>query len=97
MIYFSQVSGKAIENLFLYKKLLNQYVAFSYIDSFMMEIPIIWNQSFDLIRKLMEWFLYNRNLRHERVKTQKNDAIYCHLSIFIDNLEHIHHINQALW
>ena len=71
MIYFSQVSGKAIENLFLYKKLLNQYVAFSYIDSFMMEIPIIWSQSFDLIRKLMEWFLYDRNLRHERVKTQK--------------------------
>ena len=36
-----------------------------------MEIPIIWSQSFDLIRKLMEWFLYDRNLRHERVKTQK--------------------------
>ena len=26
------------------------------------------NQSFDLLSKLTDWFLYDRNLRHERVK-----------------------------
>ena len=26
------------------------------------------NQSFDLLYKSMDWFLYNRDLRHERIK-----------------------------
>ena len=30
------------------------------------------NQSFDLLCKSMDWFLYDRNLRHERVKEMIN-------------------------
>ena len=29
------------------------------------------NQSIDLLRKSMDWFLYDNGLRHERVKTAK--------------------------
>ena len=29
------------------------------------------NQSIDLLCKSMAWFLYDRNLRHERVKGEK--------------------------
>ena len=34
----------------------------------MMENPIIRNQSIDLQSKSLDWFLYDRNFRHERVK-----------------------------
>ena len=38
------------------------------INSFMAEVPIIYrNQSIDLQSKSMGWFLYDRDLRHERV------------------------------
>ena len=36
--------------------------------------PLVWplsyrNQSIDLQRKLMDWFLYDNGLRHDRVKS----------------------------
>ena len=33
-----------------------------------MKIPIYRNQSTDLLSKSMDWFLYKKDLRHERVK-----------------------------
>ena len=36
-------------------------------ESFMTEVPIYRNQSIDLQNKLMDWFLYDKILRHERV------------------------------
>ena len=36
----------------------------------MKEVPIYKNQSIDLQSNFMDWFLYDRKLRHERV--QKN-------------------------
>ena len=37
------------------------------LKSFLKEVPIIRNQSIDLLCKSMDWFLYDRSLRHERV------------------------------
>ena len=37
------------------------------LKSFMAEVAIIKNQIIDLQKKSMGWFLYDRNLRHERV------------------------------
>ena len=34
------------------------------INSFKTQVPIIKNQSFDLLCKLMDWGLYHRDLRH---------------------------------
>ena len=34
------------------------------------------NQSIDLLRKLMDWFLYDNGLRHERVKNEKETWSY---------------------
>ena len=36
---------------------------------FMTEVPIYRNHSIHLVCKSMDWFLYDRNLRYERVKT----------------------------
>ena len=38
------------------------------LNSFMTEAVII-NHSIDLLRKSMDWFLYDNELRHERVKS----------------------------
>ena len=38
------------------------------INSLMTEAPIIRNQSIDLQTKSIDWFLYDRDLRYERVK-----------------------------
>ena len=38
----------------------------------MTEVPIIRNQSIDLHCKSMDWFLYDKDLRHERVKDYLN-------------------------
>ena len=35
--------------------------------NFMAEVSFIRNQSIDLQSKSMEWFLYDRDLRHERI------------------------------
>ena len=35
----------------------------------MMEVPIYRNQSIDFESKLVDWFPYDRDLGHERVKT----------------------------
>ena len=44
-------------------------------NSFMAEAVIIRNQSIYLLRKSMDWFLYDNGLRHERVKqNQKNET-----------------------
>ena len=54
-------------------KKCNKYICISpYINSFMTEVPIIqkqaqWFHSIDLLCKSMDWFLYDRVLRHERV------------------------------
>ena len=37
-------------------------------NSIMTEIPIIQNQSIDLQSKSIDWFLYDRDIRLERVK-----------------------------
>ena len=37
------------------------------LNSFMTNVPIMWNP--DLQSKSMDWFLYDRELRHERVGT----------------------------
>ena len=36
-----------------------------FINSFMTEVPIIKNQSIDLLLKSMDWFLYDRELHHQ--------------------------------
>ena len=38
------------------------------INSFMTKVPIIKKTSIDMQSKSMDWFLYNRDLRYERVK-----------------------------
>ena len=46
-----------------------------FFNSFMAEAVIIRNQSIYLLRKSMDWFLYDNGLRHERVKqNQKNET-----------------------
>ena len=37
------------------------------LNYFMMDVPIYRNQSIDLQNNSLEWFLYDRNLPHERV------------------------------
>ena len=34
----------------------------------MTEVPILQKPVYDLLRKLVDWFLYDRDLRHEGVK-----------------------------
>ena len=41
----------------------------SVFNSFMTKVPSYRNQFIDLQSKSMNWFLYNRDLRHERVNT----------------------------
>ena len=39
--------------------------------------PILYrNQSIDLLRKSVDWFLYDIGLRHERVKGLEKDQYY---------------------
>ena len=40
-------------------------------NSFMIEVPIIRNQSINLQRKSIGWFLFSGKLPHERVKSDK--------------------------
>ena len=40
-----------------------------FINSFMMEVVIMENQSIDLLCKSMDLFLYDNGLRHERVNS----------------------------
>ena len=42
------------------------------LNSFMREVPIIRSQSNDLQSKSMDWFLYDRDLRFERVNQCEN-------------------------
>ena len=55
---FSQIHGKD------YSKNMN----ITFINSFMREVLSYRNQSIDLLSKSMDRFLYDRGLRHERVK-----------------------------
>ena len=41
------------------------------------------NQSIDLLRKSMDWFLYDIGLRHERVKNITKAAIISFLKLFV--------------
>ena len=51
------------------------------INSFMTEISIYRDQSIDLQSKSVDWFLYDRDLRHERVNgTIFGDVFKTHLS-----------------
>ena len=43
------------------------YVDEECLESFMTEVPIIRNHSIDFQNKSVDWFLYYKNLRHERV------------------------------
>ena len=38
------------------------------INSFRTEVPTYRNRSIDLLYKSMDWFLFDRDLRHERIK-----------------------------
>ena len=42
-------------------------IIFDYFNSFMTRLLSYRNQSTDLLRKSMDWFLYENGLRHERV------------------------------
>ena len=43
------------------------------MNSFRGEVSLSYrNQSIDLRSKSMDWFLYDRDLRHERVKAKEN-------------------------
>ena len=37
-------------------------------NSFISEVPIVYKQVIDLQSKSMDWFLYNKDIHHERVK-----------------------------
>ena len=52
------------------------------LESFMTEILIKQSQSIDLHNKSMDWFLYDRNFRHERVNALLLACI--HWDIFLD-------------
>ena len=43
------------------------YVDEERLECFMTEVSIIRNHSIDLQNKSIDWFLYDKNLRHERV------------------------------
>ena len=47
----------------------NSLKATHYSNSFMTEVLIYGNQSIDLLCKSLDWFLYDRDLRHEIFKT----------------------------
>ena len=44
------------------------------INSFMTEVPRYRNQSIGLLSKSVDWFLYDRDLRHERVKWKNSEV-----------------------
>ena len=41
------------------------------------------NQFIDLLRKLMDWFLYDNGLRHERVKQFRQFCNFCLITILL--------------
>ena len=43
------------------------------LNSFMTKFHVIWQQPIDLQSKLMDWFLYDRDLRHERANLSNCD------------------------
>ena len=45
-------------------------------NSFMMEAVSYGNQSIDLLRKSMDWFLYDNGLHHESFKHDLDDPFY---------------------
>ena len=52
------------------------------LDSFMTEVMLYRNQYIDLERKSMDWFLYDSDIRHERVNALLLACI--HWDIFLD-------------
>ena len=64
-------------------KTIQKNVNITFINSFMREVLSYRNQSIDLLSKSMDRFLYDRGLRHERVKCwrKKNNR---------KNPEHVH-------
>ena len=48
------------------------HASLCYCNSFMTEVPIIWNKSIDLLCKSMDWFLDDRDSRHERLVSQRS-------------------------
>ena len=69
---FASVLATLLERLEWQKQLFN---------SFMTEVPAR-NQSVDLSSKSMDWFLYGRDLRHERVKLTQNKIAMALLVFF---------------
>ena len=53
-----------------------------HLNSFMAEVPIYRNQTTDFQRKLVDWFSYDRDLRHEKVSALLLACI--HGDIFLD-------------
>ena len=55
-------------------------------NSFMTERPLSYgNLSIDLQSKSMDWFLYDRNLRHKGVKSKHLENVKCHFFHFPSN------------
>ena len=61
-------SHKFLFELFHFLKTENNCLVYFVFNSFMTVVFIIKKQSTDLLCKSMDWFLYYRDLRHERVK-----------------------------
>ena len=53
-----------------------------HLNFFMTEVPFLRNQSIDLQSKSMNWFLYDRDLRHERINALL--LVCIHRDIFVD-------------
>ena len=55
-------------SIYIYIYIYIQYSSY-WLNSFMTEVLIIRNHSIDLLCKSVDWFLYDRNLGRERVKS----------------------------
>ena len=63
--FFLSLDPMTMKNSVNQKKIINVALTFSWRTSLSYR-----NQSIDLQRKSMDWFLYNKDLRHERVKSR---------------------------
>ena len=75
----------------------------SHTESSLMRLALSWrrplsyrNQSIDLFRKSMDWFLHGKCLRHERVKQRRFDKVLLHYQGKFNNIldELKNHLNE---
>ena len=60
------------------------------LDSFMTEVILYRNQYIDLERKPMDWFLYDSDIRHERVNALLLACIYWDIFLDYDKITSMH-------